>query len=76
MGVRAYCHSIPDAREGKRVGRVARYFSMLWRASIAEPWTVVSLSFVAIWGDIAGKKYLQQHQAPHRPVTSAPTPPA
>lgn len=37
MGVKAYCHSIPDAREGKRVGRVARYFSMLWRASIAEP---------------------------------------
>lgn len=36
-GVKTYCHSIPDVKEGKRVGRVARYFSMLWRASIADP---------------------------------------
>ena len=37
-----YCHSIPAVREGKRVGRVARYFSMPWRASIADPGASVS----------------------------------
>lgn len=32
-----HCHSIPDASDGNRVGRVERYFSILWRASMADP---------------------------------------
>lgn len=34
---RTYCHSIPEAIEGKFDGRVDKYVSMLWRASIADP---------------------------------------
>lgn len=31
------CHSMPEARDGKEVGRVERYISILWRASSADP---------------------------------------
>jgi hypothetical protein len=33
------CHSIPAATEGNPDGRVERYVSILWRASIADPST-------------------------------------
>lgn len=34
---KTYCHSIEDVKEGNPDGRVERYLSMLWRASIADP---------------------------------------
>ena len=42
VGSGTYCHSIPDVKEGKRDGRVARYLSMLWRPSIADPGALVN----------------------------------
>lgn len=34
---KAYCHSIPEARDEKLVGLVARYRFIFFKASIAEP---------------------------------------
>lgn len=36
-----YCHSMPDASDGNRTGRVDKYLSMLCRASMAEPMKLV-----------------------------------
>lgn len=65
-----YCHSIPDSKDGNRVGRVERYFSMLWRASIADP--VNERCQYPIRHKPRRRAYLQLRQTPRTPTASGP----